>query len=90
MQLLLEQNKEYEKYATYNWQTGTVEINADEIAKIVSQEEGKKVEEFIQKLESFRDGINDAAGTLLDIKASVEKIEKEGQDARLTLEDNVL
>ena len=90
MQDLLNNNKDLQKYANYNWGTGVVEINADAIGKIVNEEEGKRVTEYISELEKFRDQINDANGSLLEIDNSVKEIEKQGQDERLDLEQRVL
>ena len=81
------ENKDLQKYAWWNDQDKTIEINWDLINKIKDSEEGDKVKEYVSKLEGFQSQYDEQIEALEDIESTLQEIEKRGQDQYISLED---
>lgn len=68
------------RYATFNWDDNTVEINWDAINKISDQQKGKAVEDYISKLEEIQEKMNEAEKSLLEIDGKIREIIDQGKD----------
>lgn len=68
------------RYATFNWDDNTVEINWDAINKIGDQQKGEAVEDYISKLEEIQEKMNEAEKSLLEIDGKIREIIDQGKD----------
>lgn len=68
------------RYATFNWDDNTVEINWDAINKITDQQKGEAVEDYISKLEEIQEKMNEAEKSLLEIDGKIREIIDQGKD----------
>lgn len=68
------------RYATFNWDDNTVEINWDAISKISDQQKGEAVEDYISKLEEIQEKMNEAEKSLLEIDGKIREIIDQGKD----------
>ena len=68
------------RYATFNWDDNTVEINWDAINKISDQQKGEAVEDYISKLEEIQEKMNEAEKSLLEIDGKIREIIDQGKD----------
>ena len=78
------------KYAWYNFDDNTVEINWDKINKVKNSDKGAKIEDYIGKLEDFQDQQDEAQDALDEINDTIEEINERGKDQYLDLEDRIL
>lgn len=88
----LKQNKSLQKYATFNFKDLTVEIDWKAIQKVDkanNEELGEKIEDFVSKLEEYRDTMEDAKDAQYDILQTLEDTKQELIDAYLDFEDRV-
>lgn len=83
------ENKDLQKYAWWNDQDKTIEINWDLINEIKDSEEGDKVKEYVSKLEGFQSQYDEQIEALEDIESTLQEIEKRGQDQYISLEDRI-
>lgn len=90
---LLANNTDLQKYATANKDASTgerlVRIDWDAINAVTDPEEGQRIEDYISKLEEWRDSINDANDALADIEDSLYEISQRGKEQYLDLENRV-
>ena len=68
------------RYATFNWDDNTVEINWDAINQITDQQKGEAVEDYISKLEEIQEKMNEAEKSLLEIDGKIREIIDQGKD----------
>lgn len=68
------------RYATFNWDDNTVEINWDAVNKITDQQKGEAVEDYISKLEEIQEKMNEAEKSLLEIDGKIREIIDQGKD----------
>lgn len=68
------------RYATFNWDDNTVEINWDAVNKISDQQKGEAVEDYISKLEEIQEKMNEAEKSLLEIDGKIREIIDQGKD----------
>lgn len=68
------------RYATFNWDDNTVEINWDAVNKISDQRKGEAVEDYISKLEEIQEKMNEAEKSLLEIDGKIREIIDQGKD----------
>jgi DNA repair exonuclease SbcCD ATPase subunit len=85
----LDENKDLQKYATIDKETGEITINWDLINSVKSEEKGKEIEEYIAKLEELRDSMHDAEDALEDINDAIWEIEQRGREEYLEFEDKI-
>ena len=68
------------RYATFNWDDNTVEINWDAVNQITDQQKGEAVEDYISKLEEIQEKMNEAEKSLLEIDGKIREIIEQGKD----------
>lgn len=68
------------RYATFNWDDNTVEINWDAVNQITDQQKGEAVEDYISKLEEIQEKMNEAERSLLEIDGKIREIIDQGKD----------
>ena len=68
------------RYATFNWDDNTVEINWDAVNQITDQQKGEAVEDYISKLEEIQEKMNEAEKSLLEIDGKIREIIDQGKD----------
>lgn len=90
MQRYLKENQELSKYATFNWEDQTIEINWDEIDKVTDVDTGDRIEEYISKLEEIQEEMESANDSLYDIKDSMQELEDIGKKDFLDFEQRVM
>lgn len=84
--------KEYQglqKYAWWNDQDRTVEINWDLINTVKDSEQGSLIKEYVSRMEDFQSKYDEAIETLEDIESTIQEIEKRGREEYTSLEDRV-
>ena len=85
----LDENKDLQKYATIDKETGEITIDWDLINSVTDEEEGKRIEKYISKLEELRDSMRDAKDALEDIEDAIWEIEQRGREEYLEFEDRI-
>ena len=90
MQRYLKENQELSKYATFNWEDQTIEINWDEIDKVTDVDTGDRIEEYVSKLEEIQEEMESANDSLYDIKDSMQELEDIGKEDFLDFEQRVM
>ena len=85
-----EEYKDQAKYAHYNFQDRTIEIDWDAINAVTDKDQGEKIEKYIDKLEELQDGIEEAEDALEKIYDDIEEIRERGEKANKELQDKVL
>lgn len=90
MQRYLKENQELSKYATFNWEDQTIEINWNEIDKVTDVDTGDHIEEYISKLEEIQEEMESANDSLYDIKDSMQELEDIGKEDFLDFEQRVM
>lgn len=90
MQRYLKENQELSKYATFNWEDQTIEINWDEIDKVTDVDTGDRIEEYISKLEEIQEEMESANDSLYDIKDSMQELEDIGKEDFLDFEQRIM
>ena len=90
MQRYLKENQELSKYATFNWEDQTIEINWDKIDKVTDVDTGDRIEEYISKLEEIQEEMESANDSLYDIKDSMQELEDIGKEDFLDFEQRVM
>lgn len=68
------------RYATFNWDDNTVEINWDAVNQITDQQKGEAVADYISKLEEIQEKMNEAEKSLLEIDGKIREIIDQGKD----------
>lgn len=68
------------RYATFNWDDNTVEINWDAVNQITDQQKGEAIEDYISKLEEIQEKMNEAEKSLLEIDGKIREIIDQGKD----------
>lgn len=77
------------RYATYNWDDNTVEINWDAINQITDQQKGEAVEDYISKLEEIQEKMNEAEKSLLEIDGQIRDLVEQGKDEYQDFEQQI-
>lgn len=77
------------RYATFNWDDNTVEINWDAVNQITDQQKGEAVEDYISKLEEIQEKMNEAEKSLLEIDGKIREIIDQGKDEFKDFEQQV-
>lgn len=86
------QNAGYAQYAgieTNAYGDQVMRIDWDAINAISNDDERKKVEEYVSKLEGWLDELADAENALWDIEDAVEEINERGKEEYLDLEEQI-
>lgn len=86
---LVAENEELSKYAWWNNEDLTIEINWDLVNGIIDKDEGSKVKDYLSKLEDFQSKYDDMIENLEDIESTIQDIKKRGQKEYQSLEDRV-
>ena len=84
---LVAENQELSKYAWWNNEDLTIEIDWDLVNGITDKEEGNKVKDYLSKLEDFQSKYDDMIENLEDIESAIQDIKKRGQKEYQSLED---
>lgn len=90
MNKLMKDNSDLNKYATYNWDAQTIEINWDEIDKVTDVDLGERIEDYISELEEIQDELDQANDSLFDIEDSLEDLEDIGKEDFFDFENRVM
>lgn len=90
MNKLMKDNSDLNKYAIYNWDAQTVEINWDEIDKVTDVDLGERIEDYISELEEIQDELDQANDSLFDIEDSLEDLEDIGKEDFFDFENRVM
>lgn len=80
----------FDKYARYNEQDNTVEIDWDKINKIKDKDQYDAVVEYIEKLESAKQSRDEAEQALLDIDSQIEELQQQYLSKYLDFEKRVM
>lgn len=86
---LVEENQELQKYAWWNNEDLTIEIDWDLVREITDKDEGSEVKDYLSKLEDFQSKYDDMIEQLEDIESAVQDILERGKDQYNTLEERV-
>jgi dsDNA-specific endonuclease/ATPase MutS2 len=81
--------KDVAKYAKWNEEDQTIEIDWEAINKIKDTEEGDLVKEYIKKLEEFQSKYDEQVQALEEIEDLVQEIKDRGKEEYKSLEDRV-
>lgn len=90
MNKLMKDNSDLNKYAIYNWDAQTIEINWDEIDKVTDVDLGERIEDYISELEEIQDELDQANDSLFDIEDSLEDLEDIGKEDFFDFENRVM
>ena len=82
-------NQEYQKYAWWNNEDLTIEIDWDLVTSITDKDEGGKVKDYLSKLEDFQSKYDDMIEQLEEIEDTIQDIRERGKDQYNTLEERV-
>lgn len=77
------------RYATFNWDDNTIEINWDLINQITDKQKGEAVSDYISKLEEIQDKVDEAEKSLLEIDGQIRDIIEQGKDEYESFEQQV-
>lgn len=83
----LEQNKEMQAFATYNFSDQTIEIDWDLINANTDTELGDMIDEYISKLEEIQSNMESIEDDIQDTKDAVEELRDIGKDEYSDFED---
>ena len=87
---LLFNNADLKKYASYNYDTGEVNVNYDELDKVNwSSEQGQALENMLGRVEELRDVMQSSEDTLQDIQEETEAIYENARQGASELYDRV-
>lgn len=84
---LVAENEELSKYAWWNNEDLTIEIDWDLVQGITDKEEGGKVKDYLSKLEDFQSKYDEQIEALEEIEDAVQDIKERGKDQYKSLED---
>ena len=84
---LVAENEELQKYAWWNNEDLTIEIDWDLVNGITDKDEGSKVKDYLSKLEDFQSKYDDMIENLEDIESTIQEIKERGKDEYKSLED---
>ena len=89
---LLAINAAYQKYAAYDFATGTISINWAELNKVKSTDTktGEAIEKYISELERITGAIEDVEDQILEIEQNQEELKQEALDAYVSLEERTI
>lgn len=90
MNKLMKDNLDLNKYAIYNWDAQTIEINWDEIDKVTDVDLGERIEDYISELEEIQDELDQANDSLFDIEDSLGDLEDIGKEDFFDFENRVM
>ena len=88
---LLTENPEMEKYATYNIDTGLIDLKYDIIDAIEKSDEktGEAVEKFVSEVERITESIEDSNDQIKEIENNQEDLKDQLVDTYLGFEDRI-
>lgn len=89
MEDYISKNSDLQKYAWYNWDDMTIEIDWDRIDAVTDEDTGEAIEEYVSKLEDIQDKMDDAEDELMDIEDRIEELLEQGKDEYLDFENMV-
>ena len=84
---LVAENEELSKYAWWNNEDLTIEIDWDLVQGITDKDEGGKVKDYLSKLEDLQSKYDEQIEALEEIKDNVQDIKERGKDEYQSLED---
>lgn len=90
MQDLLAENRDLQKYASYNWSDMTIEINWNLINSVTDNDLGQRIEDYVSELERIQESMDEADDALEDIKDQIEELKDVGKDEYEELENTIL
>ena len=82
-----EEYKDVWKYANWNEEDLTIEIDWDAINEIKDSEQGDLVKEYVKKLEDYQSKYDDMINALEEIEDTVQDIRERGKEEYASLED---
>lgn len=80
MKSTLKENSKYSKYATYNWDDNTIEINWSAIDKVKDSDKGEAIEDYISELERIQESMDEASDAIADIDKDLKELKDTGKD----------
>lgn len=89
MRRVMDENQDMLKYGSYNFDTGLIKIEWEDIDAVTDTEEGQKIEDYISKLEEVRDYIWEQEDGIEDIEDQIDEINERGKDEYSQLEDRI-
>lgn len=89
MKSTLKENSKYSKYATYNWDDNTIEINWSAINKVKDSDKGEAIEDYISELERIQESMDEASDAIADIDKDLKELKDTGKDEYDKLEQEV-
>ena len=90
MQDLLAENRDLQKYASYNWSDMTIEINWNLINSVTDNDLGQRIEDYVSELERIQESMDEADDALEDIKDQIKELKDVGKDEYEELENTIL
>ena len=81
--------KDLQKYAWWNEEDQTLEINWDLINTVKDSELGDRIKEYVSKMEGFQGQYDDAVEALEQIDDTLQEIKERGKEQYLSLENRV-
>ncbi len=84
-----EEYKDVAKYAKWNNEDLTIEIDWEAINKVKDSEEGNLIKEYVKKLEDFQSKYDEQIQALEEIEDAVQEIKERGKEEYTSLEDRV-
>lgn len=90
MEEALKAYSDISKYATYNWEDNTIEIDWGKIDEVTDTELGDRIDEYIGHLERIQDAMDDAEDSLDDIIDEIQDLKDEGKDEYSSFEQKVM
>lgn len=89
MQDYLSKNSDLAKYATYNWDDMTIEIDWDRIDAVTDEDTGEAIEDYVSKLEDIQDEMDDAEDELAEIEDRIQELLEMGKEEYFDFENLV-
>lgn len=89
MQDYLSKNSDLAKYATYNWDDMTIEIDWDRIDAVTDEDTGEAIEDYVSKLEDIQDEMDDAEDELAEVEDRIQELLEMGKEEYLDFENLV-
>ena len=80
-------NQDLQKYAWWNEDDLTIEINWDLINTVKDSEQGSNIKDYVSKLEDFQSKYDEQIEALEEIETTLKEIEKRGREQYTSLED---
>lgn len=90
MKSTMSKNSDLQKYAKYNWETETIDINWGKINAVKDEDLGNRIEEYVSELERIQDSMDEANDELETIQDELKELQDVGKEQYEELENKVL